>query len=74
MKYENIKKSMRCPKSALFVTGGGPALRIQEPSSDYEAELFRTIQVSVEGVPCEIDSDAIDSKKFIYLLMKLLFY
>jgi len=62
MKYENIKKSMRCPKSAVFVTGGGPALRIQEPSSDYEAELFRTIQVLVEGVPCEIDSDAIDSK------------
>lgn len=74
MKYENIKKSLRCPKSTLFVTGGGPGVRIQEPSSDYEAELYRTIQVSVEGVPCDLDSDAIDSKKFIYFLMKLLFY
>jgi len=53
---------MRCSKSALFVTGGGPALSIHEPSSEYEAELFRTIQVSVEGVPCGLDSDAIDSK------------
>jgi len=62
MKYEHIKKSMRCPKSALFVTGGGTALSIQEPSSDYEAELFRTIQVSLEGVLCEIKTDAINSK------------
>jgi len=47
---------MRGSKSQLFVTGGGPFKSMSEPSTEHESELFRTIQVSVEGIECEFDS------------------
>lgn len=50
---------MRGTKSQLFVTGGGPFKNMPEPSTELESELFRTIQVSVEGIECAFDSNAI---------------
>lgn len=58
---------MRGSKSQLFVTGGGPFKSMSEPSTEHESELFRTIQVSVEGIECEFDSNVIGKYKFTYL-------
>lgn len=41
---------MRGTKATLFMTGGGPSQKSFEPSSDLEAQLFRVIEVSVEGI------------------------
>jgi len=46
------------------VTGGGPFKNVSEPSTELESELFRTIQVSVEGIDCAFDSNVIS--KLIY--------
>lgn len=45
-----------------FLTGGGPSQKSFEPSSDLEAQLFNAIHISVEGVPCELGSDAVVNK------------
>lgn len=65
---------MRGTKAALFVTGGGPSQKTFEPPSDLEAELFRTIQISIEGIDCELDSDAINSNylNYFYYFVKTL--
>jgi hypothetical protein len=50
---------MRGTKAALFVTGGDPSQKIFEPFSDLESELFRKSQISIEGIGCELNSNAI---------------
>ncbi|KAF0703064.1 Uncharacterized protein FWK35_00033833, partial [Aphis craccivora] len=44
---------------SLFVTGGGPFKNVSEPSTELESELYRTIQISVEGIDCPFDSNVI---------------
>jgi len=48
------------------VTGGGPFKNMPVPSTELESELYRTIQVSVEGIECAFDSNVIN--KLTYLL------
>lgn len=61
------KKNLRGTKFQLFVTGGNPFKNVSEPSTEFESELFRTIQVSVEGIDCAFDSNVIS--KLIYFLI-----
>lgn len=58
MKYESIKKNLRSTKSTHFVIGEEPAHKQYEPLSDYETQLFRTIQLSGKGIPYDLDSDS----------------
>jgi len=60
---------MRGSKSQLFVTGGGPFKSMSEPSTEHESELFRTIQVSVEGIEYEFDSNVIGISLLTYFLI-----
>lgn len=58
LKYEGIKKLLRGNKSNLFQTGGGPHENYYSFSSELEKQLYSMIQLSVEGLPSEFDSDA----------------
>lgn len=58
LKYEGIKKLLRGSKSELFKTGGGPSKTDYSSTSELEKQLYENIQLSVEGLPSFLDSDA----------------
>ena len=53
-------------KKTLFKTGGGPHVKPYEAQSDLENELYSTIRISAEGLPCNFDSD-VPIRKFLLL-------
>lgn len=58
LKYEGIKKLLRGSKSELFKTGGNPSKTDYSNTSELEKQLYENIQLSVEGLPSFLDSDA----------------
>lgn len=49
---------LRGSKSELFKTGGGPCKTEYSGTSELEKHLYEIIQLSVEGLPSFLDSDA----------------
>jgi len=49
---------LRGPKSELFKTGGGPCKTEYSSTSEFEKHLYEIIQLSVEGLPSFVDSNA----------------
>ncbi|CAG9769524.1 unnamed protein product [Ceutorhynchus assimilis] len=61
LKYDNIKRNLKKKiqnnKKQLTKTGGGPPQ--EEPLLWYEEALYQVLQVSIDGLPSEGDSDAL---------------
>ncbi|KAK4881286.1 hypothetical protein RN001_004605 [Aquatica leii] len=61
LKYDNIKPNIKQKQSKnkyeIFKTGGGAAVIL--PFTDYEKKLMNVVQLSVDGLPSEGDSDHI---------------